>query len=496
MTSRANEIKMPKSTPRSYLNVEVRTATQSSSQSDEDQLRILVSGDFGGRSMSVRQSGQNADGVRVDFDNFDSVLARFGPSLDFGTGKDDSLTLRFQSLEDFHPDRLLVNFEPLLRLVELRERLLDPATSSAASTQAKELLQLPSASSEPPKTMPVQPAGQIFDQLLGKPLSDRAYRGPQGSRVDHLIEQILGTPSDTVPGEDQKAIRTALEREISKRLRETLHNRTFQTLEANWRGLDFLVRNLAENTILQVVNLSKSELSAFLINGGFDDTPITSLLAAFRPALILGVYSFGPEDHGMLSAIARTCERHRASFVAGARPELAGWNSFGSQTGRIGAASIPETDEVIALRRRPEAKHVGLILPRFLLRQAYGIRSDPIETFPFEELDPGPEHESHLWGNPVFLCGYLMSQNFAESGWDFDAGQGGEISDLPVQRIVGDDGVDTKPCAEAWLSESTEEAIRSRGIIPVLSIRGRDAVRITTLYSFSDPLQNLTIHRP
>ena len=485
---------MPNSPRRSYLNLEVRTARQSSSPSDENQLRILVSGDFGGQSRSIRQSGQNAESVRVDFDNFDSVLARFGPSVDFGTGKDDSLVLRFQSLEDFHPDKLLVNFQPLLELVELRELLLDPATSSAASTKAKELLQLPSASSEPPTTMPAQPAGQIFDQLLGKPVSDGAYRASKRSRVDHLIEQILGTPSDTVAGEDPKAIRTALEAEISKRLRETLHHRAFQALEANWRGLDFLVRNLAENAILRVVDLSKSELSAFLVNGGFDDTPITSLLTAFRPALILGVYSFGPEDHRMLSAIAQTCETHQTSFVGGARPELAGWKSFESQAGHIGGASIPETEGVVALRKRPEANHVGLILPRFLLRQAYGIRSDPIETFPFEELDPAPEHESHLWGNPAFLCGHLMLQNFAESGWDFDAGQGGEISGLPVQRIVSDDGVDTKPCAEAWLSETTEEAIRSRGIIPVLSVRGRDAVRITSLQSISYPLQNLAIH--
>ena len=77
---------MPKSTRRSYLNVEVRTARQSSLLSDEDQLRILVSGDFGGQSRSVRQSGQYADSVRVDFDNFDSVLARFGPSVDFAKG--------------------------------------------------------------------------------------------------------------------------------------------------------------------------------------------------------------------------------------------------------------------------------------------------------------------------------------------------------------------------------------------------------------------------
>src|SRR5262249_49864315 len=148
-------------------------------------------------------------------------------------------------------DRLLSNFEPLLRLVELRERLLDPSSSSAASSQAKELLQLSSSSSEAPTTAPVQPPGQIFDQLLGKPVSDRVYRASPRSRVDHLVEKILGAPSDSVPGEDYSAVQAALEREISKRLRETLHHPAFQALEANWRGLDFLVRNLPDNTILR-----------------------------------------------------------------------------------------------------------------------------------------------------------------------------------------------------------------------------------------------------
>jgi predicted component of type VI protein secretion system len=488
---------MPKSASRSYLNLEIsaRTAKASASPSDEDQLRILVSGDFGGHSGLARQSGQNADSVRVDFDNFDSAVAHFEPSIDFGAGKDDALTLRFRCLEDFHPDKLLFNFDPLLQLVELRERLLDPATSSAACSEVKKLLQLSSASSEAPTTIPDQPPGQILDQLLGKPLSDRAYRGSAESRADHLIKQILGTPSDTVPGEDLKTIRTALEREISKRLRETLHHTSFQALEATWRGLDFLVRNLPDNAILRVADLSKPALSAFLVDGVSDDTPITSLVTAFRPALILGIYSFGPEDHRLLGAIARVCETGQTWFVAGAMPELAGWKSFHSQTGRIGGASLPEIDEIAALRTSREANHLGLILPRFLLRQAYGIRSDPIETFAFEEFDSAPEHESHLWGNSAFLCGHLMSQNFAESGWDFDAGQGGEISGLPVQRIVSGNEVDAKPCAEVWLSETAGEAIRSRGIMPVLSIRGRDAVRITSLHSISDPPQDLVLHR-
>jgi type VI secretion system protein ImpC len=48
------------------------------------------------------------------------------------------------------------------------------------------------------------------------------------------------------------------------------------------------------------------------------------------------------------------------------------------------------------MRELPQASYVGLSLPRFLLRQPYGRRSDPIGAFPFEELPAQPSHESYL----------------------------------------------------------------------------------------------------
>ena len=486
---------MPDSTRRGSLSLEfsVRNADISSSRTEQDQFRILVLGDFRGQSGLLLQPGKNADSIRVDYDNFESVLARLGPAADLGTEEGSSLTIRFQSLDDFHPDKLLKDFEPLSRLVELRKQLLDPVTASAVGPKIQELLRLSPASSEEPKTISPQSADDILNRLLGKSVSDRSYRSSSGAKVDHLIKQILGTPSDAIPSEDQNGLRMALEKELSRRLRDTLHHPAFQTLEATWRGLDFLVRNVGEDTILRVADIPKSALSALLANGNTGDAPMAGLLAAFRPALILGIYTFAPEEHLTLRGIARICATHQTSFVAGADPELAGWTSFQSRTGHLNEASPPKSDEFASFRSKPEANHLGLILPRFLLRQAYGTRSDPIDTFPFEEIDAAPDHESHLWGNSAFLCGYLMSQSFGESGWDFDEGQGGEISGLPIQQVVIDGETDTKPCAEAWLSETAGEAIRSRGIIPVLSIRGRDAVRVTCLHSISNPPRNLAL---
>src|SRR4029077_20066645 len=343
---------MPDSTRRGSLSLEfsVRNADISSSRTEQDQFRILVLGDFRGQSGLLLQPGKNADSIRVDYENCAWVLARPGPIADLGTDEGRSLTIRFQGLDDFHPDKLLKDFEPLSQLVELRKQLLDPVTASSVGRKIQELLRLSPASSEEPKTISPQSADDTLKRLLGKSVSGRSYRSSSGAKVDHLIKQILGTPSDAIPSEDQNALRTALEKELSRHLRDTLHHPAFQTLEATWRGLDFLVRNVGEDTILRVADIPKSALSALLANGDTDDAPMAGLLTAFRPALILGIYTFAPEEHLPVSAIARICATHGTAFLAGADPELAGWTSFHSPTARLSGASVPENDEFASLR--------------------------------------------------------------------------------------------------------------------------------------------------
>ena len=50
---------------------------------------------------------------------------------------------------------------------------------------------------------------------------------------------------------------------------------------------------------------------------------------------------------------------------------------------------------------------------------------------------------------------------------------------------------ETTPCAEAWLSEKAAEAILSRGLMPVLSVRGRDYVLLVSFRSIADPARAL-----
>jgi type VI secretion system protein ImpB len=68
--------------------------------------------------------------VEIDRDNFDGVLEGMAPRLAFAV--DNELTdnhtkmgveLNFKSLDDFHPERIVQQVEPLRKLVEARKKL-------------------------------------------------------------------------------------------------------------------------------------------------------------------------------------------------------------------------------------------------------------------------------------------------------------------------------------------------------------------------------------
>ena len=90
------------------------------------------------------------------------------------------------------------------------------------------------------------------------------------------------------------------------------------------------------------------------------------------------------------------------------------------------------------LRRSPEARWLGLALPRFLLRLPYGKDTSPIEAFPFEEM-PESEHSAYLWGNPAFFCAQLIGQSFEAHGWDLARRLARRIDNLPM-HVYREDG--------------------------------------------------------
>ena len=456
---------------------------------------LAVLGDFSGRSHRQGNSLPPARPIQIDCENFEKVFAKFDVALNFPAGKADSdeLALKFCRLEDFHPDELIHRVESLSRLANLRARLLNPATADAAFAESREVLKIPSTEIDRPPSSSTETNEELLTRLLQKPAAQPSKAVPPASTVENLIKRLI-EPS-VVPGQSPQQTETAqlVESELSRRLGGLLHDPDFQALEAAWRAIDFLVRGIGDQTKCYLIDITKDELAALATAGDLAKTAIFKRLQEIGPAVVLGIHTFGLRDLALLKTLGSLAEAYQTAFVAAASPEMVGCRSFGSEPDPDDWLPGEDPDGFTALRHLPEAGHLGLLMPRFLLRQPYGAGSDPIEAFPFEEMLSAPDHESYLWGNPAVLCGYLLADAFAAESQPIDAGSGGVISGLPVHTYVRDDETHAKPCAEAWLSEKAAGIILDHGIMPVASIRGRDAVELKALRAFSLPPKPLPV---
>jgi type VI secretion system protein ImpB len=91
-----------------------------------------VLGDFSGQPEEPLPRVKDRKLIEIDRDNFDQVLAAMKPRLAYrvdnkltSDGSKMGVELRFQSIDDFHPDRVAQQVEPLRKLVNARQRLSD-----------------------------------------------------------------------------------------------------------------------------------------------------------------------------------------------------------------------------------------------------------------------------------------------------------------------------------------------------------------------------------
>ena len=86
--------------------------------------------------------------VEVNPDNFDTVLKSAQPRLQFTTenklrpdGSKIAVELKFESLEDFSPDKVAEQVKPLRELLELRTKLADLRGRLQGNDKLEEILQ-------------------------------------------------------------------------------------------------------------------------------------------------------------------------------------------------------------------------------------------------------------------------------------------------------------------------------------------------------------------
>ena len=456
-------------------------------------------GDFSGRSSrNLRDTLSGRKPKGVDCDNLDDVLQRLNVLLEL-RGTSESTDVRFYSMADFHPDKLVERAASVATTYDLRMKLLNPGTFPGAAQTLTALLK-PAATPAGPEKMrnpvasPKESNEETLQRLLGRAPQRTRRADFVQEKVEELIRQSLTTEVTSSLEPELKELLPAVDLFLGHQLNGLLHHPDFQSLEAAWRSIDFLVRNLDTDEMLGVylLDVSFEELAEEL-----NSTNDLSFTAPYKwlvedtvgqrgglPwAVVLGDYYFSPPDpehNELLIRLARLCAAGKTVFLAGAAPSVL---SLAEQRGK------PES--WLELRTMPEASSIGLLFPRFLLRLPYGSKTDPIDAFEFEETPEGSRSEHYLWGNAAFLAGCLLGQSFSNYGWDFSPGMIDQCEGRPVHTFRDGGETHMTPCGELWLSDATVERLERVGIMALQSIQNRDAVRLPRFHSLASPLTAL-----
>jgi len=132
--------------PRVHITYEVET--EGAKVERELPFVMAVLGDFSGKPTQPLKPLKDRKFIQIDRDNFNEVMARMTPGLEFrvantlkGDGSELAVKMQFNALEDFDPDRVVQQVEPLKKLLETRDKLRDLLTKVDRSDELENLLE-------------------------------------------------------------------------------------------------------------------------------------------------------------------------------------------------------------------------------------------------------------------------------------------------------------------------------------------------------------------
>lgn len=109
---------------------------------------VGVLGDFAGKPEDPLAPLKDRKFVEIDPDNFNQVLAGMKPRVAFNVenklqddGSKMGIDLKFSSIEDFEPDNIVQQVEPLRKLVEARQKLSDLRSKMDGNDKLESILQ-------------------------------------------------------------------------------------------------------------------------------------------------------------------------------------------------------------------------------------------------------------------------------------------------------------------------------------------------------------------
>lgn len=305
-------------------------------------------------------------------------------------------------------------------------------------------------------------------EVLLKKILDQGNEKQQDVRVDKKLVDVFIAE---------------LDERLSKQIDAIVHHEKFQALERPWRGLKYLVdrTDFSENTKIQFINATEEHLlddfedSAGVIESGLYRQVYTDEFGQYggEPVgVLIGDYEFShnTRDVKLLGYLSALSAMTHAPFIAGVAPAMLGLQSFkdlGQLKNLEAVFDGPQYAKWRSFRETEDARNVGLVLPRFMLRPTYG---DNLTVRSFDYIENIQDDTDYLWGNAVFAYATRLTESFAKYRWCpniIGPQSGGEVSDLPIDLVdINGEDVIIGP-TETPVSDRKEYELSNLGFIPL-----------------------------
>jgi type VI secretion system protein ImpB len=132
--------------PRVHISYQVET--EGALVEKELPFVVGVLGDFSGQPTQPLKPLKDRKFIQVDRDNFNGVMSRMTPGVNLKVentltdeGGEFAVPLKFNSMDDFEPGRIVAQVEPLRKLLETRNRLRDLLSKIDRSEDLEGLLE-------------------------------------------------------------------------------------------------------------------------------------------------------------------------------------------------------------------------------------------------------------------------------------------------------------------------------------------------------------------
>ncbi|MCJ2077084.1 type VI secretion system contractile sheath large subunit [Methylobacterium sp. E-016] len=331
-------------------------------------------------------------------------------------------------------------------------------------------------------TAGTEPAEALAAWFGDAPLTAALRKGRQGLR--HIVDRDIAD----------------LDGLITAQLDLILAHPDLQRLESAWRGVSYLLETADDDPRVKVrilpitwtelardfdkvLEFDQSTLFDKVYNEEFGmpgGLPF-GLLICDHAVRHKRDAAYRVDDVGVLAGLSQVAAAAFVPCLVGAAPQLLGVENYADLAIAQDLTSVFRSAEYQrwqTLQHRDDSRFLGVVLPRVLLRAAWGDDGGRRDGFRYHEGAHGHDTGTWLWGNGAYAVGAVSIRAFRDWGWfadirgtRMDLEEAGLITGLPNPAFSTGESEAYRRPIEVEFTDRKQRALEDAGLIALSPCR-------------------------